>query len=69
MNGMKNLLYAALVIFGLAVAAAVLIIFMPHNDAGKLEEYENAGVNTQTTVDVPEYTVDDEFRKEIVSDF
>ena len=69
MNGMKNLLYVAFAIFLVAIVAAVLIVVIPNRSSDKMDEYEKINRNGNTVVEIPEYVMDDEFRKESISEF
>lgn len=69
MNGMKNLLYVAFAIFLVAIVAAVLIVVIPNRNSDKMDEYEKINRNGNTVVEIPEYVMDDEFRKESISEF
>ncbi len=69
MNKLRNLLYVAFAVFLIAVVVAVILVVIPHGSSGKMKEYENLNQGQSATVNVPEYVVDDEFRKKSVSDF
>ncbi len=68
MNGMKKSLHIAIGIFIVAVVLAALIVLVPWNQR-KPDTYERVDRDVQTVVEEPEYVMDDEFRKEIVSEF
>ena len=65
---MKKSLHIAIGIFIVAVVLAALIVLVPWNQR-KPDTYERVDRDVQTVVEEPEYVMDDEFRKEIVSEF